>query len=269
VWLFESAVMHALFRLLTIGVILGLVSRLLLARWLVGGLLAPAGRYFRALYQIFRTPGNIVHELAHAVGYWISGYRVTTIRFWFNDPDARGYVQAGAPYAPWGRPWLARLLASPAPLLAGALVLQLTATWLEVPQETLGLLWQDGALTGNGPQWSHVGEAVVHWARSPLGGFKVAGFFVLALSIGVETAPSGTDCRILAQPLLFGIVLLLAAYTLAYHWPPALPAWRWIAPWLEQAFLWLAEPLAWATVALLVVTLVLTPMRLLISGFRR
>jgi len=43
------------------------LSRFFLARWLMPGLLSMAGPWTKPLYQLFRTPGNMVHELGHAL----------------------------------------------------------------------------------------------------------------------------------------------------------------------------------------------------------
>lgn len=73
-------------------------------------------------FLVLHAPGNVFHELAHATGFLVAGYRIDRIRFFFNDDQGGGgYCRSGAPWAPWANPPLRALLAASAPLILGSL----------------------------------------------------------------------------------------------------------------------------------------------------
>jgi|GEM_PF-3519839 len=262
------AALRELLVLVGVGTVLGVVSRVWLARWIVGGLLVPAGRYVQSAYQILRTPGNITHELGHAVGFLLTGYRVLEIRFWFNDPARRGYVKAGRPFAPWARPLIARLIASPAPLLSGALALQACALWLQVPPALTAAFTPGPSLLPTSARLELGWQATLTWLTTPGGPAQAVGFALLALSLGIDLAPSWEDVRSLMWPLTAFAGLLLGIDLAAQRWPALRPVVEGIDPWIAAGFHWIAGPLWWALIALIGLSLLLLPVRLLVAGWR-
>jgi hypothetical protein len=260
---------RALIELVMLSLALGVVSRMWFARWLLAGLLAPAGRYFPTAYQLLRTPGNIVHEVGHAVGYLIAGHRVSGMRFWFNDPARRGYVQAGSPYAPWGHPYLARLVASPAPLLAGALALQACARVLEVPAAVPAAFRPGPSIWPEPARLKLAWQALTAWCAAPYGALELGLFVLLAVSLGIELAPSREDLGALAWPAVVLALMLLGIELVAARLPEVRAPLHWIDGTFAAAFHWLSGPLWWTLIALVGVGVLLTPVRLLIGAVLR
>ncbi len=58
----------------------------------------------RFLLGILRGPGNILHEVSHAVGYTVAGYRVRRVVPFFLDREGRGKCQPGKPWSPLALP---------------------------------------------------------------------------------------------------------------------------------------------------------------------
>lgn len=273
--------------LLLVGVLLSMLTRLWYTRWLLGGLLFPTGRFAQPLMQILRTPGNITHEGGHAIGFLLCGYRVTGISFWFTDPQGRGYCQAGAPFAPWASPLLARLIASPAPLFAGALVLRGAAWLLEVPRtftqpmahSQVGQTVMQAVVAGEAGlmselvpwsnlSWEALGMAGWNWISTPIGALQAIGFLFLIMSLSIDLAPSWEDVKSLSLPA-FLVTSFLLVTTLCIRWIPALePFWRTLDGTLAHGLRWIAEPLWWSLFLLLGMACILTPVRLILSGYR-
>lgn len=260
--------LHELLVLFALGIALALVSRIWFARYLIRGLLAPAGRHFRIVYQLLRTPGNLIHETSHAMGLLIAGVRIADLRFWFNDPEGRGYVLAGPAYAPWGRPLLARLLAAPAPLLAGALALQAAARLLEVPYDTLMLHVGPHHWPGRA-QLLHVWETIRSWLWTPTGALQAFLFGFLALSIGLELAPSKEDLKELAWPLFLVAIVLGLMEGAWRQWPASRTYLSKPDHYVAAGLAWLSGPLGWTLFVLIALGLLLTPLRWLVAGKSR
>lgn len=271
--------------LLLSAVLLTLVTRTWFNHWLLGGVLAHAGRFQRQLLQLIRTPGNVVHEGGHAVGFLLAGYRVTRISFWFIDPQERGFCEAGRPWAPWACSFLSRLIASPAPLFAGALVLRLGAQLLEVPTQALnrvGLLplrlgaealsavipglsgWVQPLMPRTSPELAWAGlETLGSWLVTPWGALQAVGFVFLLLSLSLDLGPSWEDTRSAAPALAVVTVVLVGAVLVAQVVPGVQPFWRGLEPELARAIVWVTEPLSAALLLLVAAGLLLTPLRLL------
>lgn len=269
--------------LLVLSVALTLVSRTWYNRWLLGGVLSKAGSYQVSLLQLIRTPGNVVHEGGHAIGFLLAGYRVTRISFWFLDKQGRGFCEAGRPWAPWASDFLARLIASPAPLFAGALVLRLGADLLQVPTRALlplGLLplrlglealspWvvslrplarSLASQTSSEVAWRGL-ETVHQWLLSPWGWLQAVGFVFLLLALSLDLAPSWEDTRSCAPAVGLVTLGIGGAVLLAMQVPQLRPYWKSVEPWLTQGIGWISEPLSTALLILVAVGILLTPLR--------
>jgi len=160
-------------------------------------------RWRRFLVGILRAPGNLLHEVSHAVGYLLAGYRVRRIVPFFIDPEGRGMCQPGRPWSPLALPWLATGAAALMPLLTGALALRYLSWWLGVPE--------DAELLGGGIAWRQLPQVLVDLDYHA---WRTWVFLYLALSIGAELAPSEVDLRRSLPALLVaatGLIVLTAA----------------------------------------------------------
>jgi hypothetical protein len=172
------------------------------------------------VWQLFRTPGNLVHELSHAIVLFAAGFRVRRIRLSLRDPNGRGEVVV------CGR-WL-RLIpdswawasASMSPLIAGITAILLLVHYLIEP----GVV---GAFAA-----PSLGEAVVTRAFSVLsriswGHWPTYPLLLLVLSIGSELSPSDRDVKT-ALPRLLGAAAIACMLGAAFYGaPPGAPARTW------------------------------------------
>lgn len=264
----SSLALNAWLELLIVGTLVGMVARLWFTRWLLGGLLFPLGSWAPKLMQVLRTPGNITHEGGHAVGFLLAGYRVTGIGFWFTDPQQRGYCQAGNPWAPWASQLLARLVASPAPLFAGALMLKGAAQLLSVPSLLMTQLGKSRLLTWEKLPLGVMADSFWHWISEPVGLLQASTFLLLVLSFSLDLAPSWEDLKSLSLPAVLVTLLLGAAPLLGQHVPAFQPLWQPVDVQLSRGLVWLGEPLWWSLALLLLSGLILSPIRLILSGYR-
>ncbi len=187
-----------LLHLLSRRLLMGLVVRTLAARG--------SGRLGRSVLLLLRLPGNLLHEWSHAAGYIVSGYRIDDVASCLSDREGRGYCTPGRPWSPihW-RP-LAAGVASVLPLFVGALVIRSLASVLGIALPAADLV-DEGVAPVASRLWSELGTFVVglDWRA-----WQTYLFWYLALSIGAELAPSGTDLR-RGGPVLcmsFAIVVL-------------------------------------------------------------
>lgn len=178
------------------AIILLILSRLLFA----GVISSVADRRGKGFWLgLLRLPGNTIHELSHCLGFLLCGYRVRRVLVCIFDPRGRGSCTPGRPWSPVTLPHLAVGLSALMPLLAGSVVLILTARLLGMPAPEANPI--NGALL---PEvWRHslalLGDLDFQRWQTYL-------FLYLALSIGAELAPSTTDLRY-ALPALLGLVL--------------------------------------------------------------
>lgn len=172
------------------------------------------------VWHLFRTPGNLVHEMSHAVALLAAGFRVKRVRLSLRDPNGRGEVVV------CGR-WLrlipdkwAWALASMSPLVAGIGTILLLMHYLVEPR-TVGTFAA-----------SSLGEAVVARVFSVLGRipwnhWPTYGMLFLVLSVGSELSPSDRDVKTalprLAAAAAFACMLGAAFYSA----PPGAPARAW------------------------------------------
>ncbi len=155
--------------------------------------------------HLVRLPGNLLHELAHAVALVAAGYTVADFTVSLADPAGRGGVRPGPPWTGLARPWLANLVAPVAPVGAGIFALAALAAWSGAP----GL---PASIAGIGPVVS-----AAPWAR-----WELWAGLVLAFSVTAEIAPSDVDLAGWWRPALVAAVLFaVAAYGLE-QWRPGL-----------------------------------------------
>jgi hypothetical protein len=202
------------------------VGLLVMGAWVHRRVLAACGG--GVVLHLLRLPGNLLHELAHALAFLATGYTVRGFRVSLFDPRGRGHVVPGEPWTGWTRPWVANLVAPIAPAVVGVAVLG----WMG--REVFGPV-------GPAVRPHEVVEllARVAW-RSPLPWVVL----VLATPVTAEAAPSDVDLRAWAVPAVSCTVLGLAVLAASRTWAPsfatgvatmggALDAQ--LVPWLVQA----------------------------------
>jgi len=165
--------------------------------------------------QLVRLPGNLVHELSHAVAFLLAGYRIRRLVPCIFDRAGAGACQPGPRWSPLAIPWLAVGLAALAPLVSGALVLYAAARWLDIP---LG-----ATLSSEVPHRSILEGLYRGLGALDYGSWHTWLFLYLAFTIGAELAPSSTDVR-LGLPTLLALGVLTAAVLVATsQLPPTSP----------------------------------------------
>jgi hypothetical protein len=142
------------------------------------------GWFIKAL----RLPGNAVHEVSHAIGYLIFGYRIRDLDTCITDPKGRGACHPGPAWSPIAFPWLATAAAAAFPLLMGPLVLRGLASVLDIPFTTGKHQPNDGATLFLFDSLRATLHALnFHDWRTYL-------FLILAFSVGAELAPARPTC---------------------------------------------------------------------------
>jgi hypothetical protein len=212
--------------------VVALIGLLLAGAWVHRPMLHRFGS--GTLFHLVRLPGNLLHELAHALvtlacGYTIAGFTVSLF-----DPEGRGGVQPGRPFLPWARPWLANLLSPIAPVGFGlaALVLferlggapGLPVSPQDIPSAIGAVPWPDARF----------------WA-----------VLALAVPVSAEMAPSDVDLRIWRVPAIVLACVCLAGAYAAEHLAPGTPlaAWRRVDAWLLPVVARGVTVAVWATLA--------------------
>ena len=203
-----------------------LLSRILFAWGLVS--IATRRRGGGWLIQLLRLPGNLLHEISHAIGYFVCGYRVKRLTPCILDPKGRGICQPGAPWSPIAVPWLATGVAAIFPLIVGALVLRALAELLDIPFTAGGTAPDEGPVLGLLDSVRSTLQAMdYHDWRTYL-------FFYLAFSVGSELAPSEVDLRRSMAPLgVIAAVLAGAIFYLGFIHPES-AAWHTFSTWLSR-----------------------------------
>ncbi len=210
----EAVILYMLSRLLFVWVLQSVASR------------HPYSRGGRLL-QWLRLPGNLVHELSHALGYLLCGYTVRRMVPCIFDTAGRGSCQPGRRWSPLALPWLASGLAATAPLVVGTLVLRGVAQALDihlhtptVAHSTMGTLLIDNL-------WANLTALDYHHWRTYL-------FLYLAFSIGSELSPSQLDVRRSLPTLLVGAAGLAAMIIVLNRLPSAAPAYIFLSTHLRD-----------------------------------
>ncbi len=154
--------------------------------------------------HLLRLPGNLLHELAHAVAFLLTGYTVKGFAVSLFDAGGRGHVTPGAPWLPWTRPWVANLIAPVAPAFVGLAALSWAqlqvapgagAGGTALAASLLDVAWRD----------------VVPWV-----------VLVVAGPVSAEASPSEVDLKAWAVPATVVTCLLLAGWAAARAWAPEL-----------------------------------------------
>lgn len=223
------------------GMVLFLLSRGLFA-WALEALASSGSvRGGGWLVRVVRLPGNLVHEISHAVGFLVCGYRVRRIIPCIFDKNGTGACQPGEKWLPIALPWLAAGVAALAPLLVGAMVLYGTARFLNIPLGNVTVAADDPARS---------------MLRALYGGLTALDyrlpatwlFLYLAFTIGAELAPSSTDVA-LGIPTLLALGALTAAVVLgAYQLPAEAPLREAVVREVGRALAWLSRIFGFAIV---------------------
>lgn len=210
----EAVVLYMLSRLLFVWVLQSFASR------------NPEARGGR-LVQGLRLPGNLIHELSHALGYLVCGYTVQRMVPCIFDVQGRGSCQAGRRWSPLALPWLAAGVAAVAPLVLGTLVLRGVAQALGIDLHT--------AIATH----ASVGSLLVDNIRTNLTTldyhrWQTYLFLYLAFSIGSELSPSQVDLRRSLPTLLVGAAGLAIVVIALKRLPPEAPVYTFLIVRLES-----------------------------------
>lgn len=155
------------------------------------------------LQHLVRLPGNLLHELSHAIVMLGTGYTITGFAVSLFDKSGRGHVVPGQPWLSLARPWVTNLLSPMAPAVFGLAALTALHHWSGAPGLPM-------ALAGVAPTL-----LAVPWLS-----WKLWLSFALAFSIAAEMAPSDVDLRVWARPAgVTGILLGIAAFAVEYNAP--------------------------------------------------
>lgn len=216
--------------------------------------LATSGHGGGPLVKLLRLPGNALHELSHAIGYLVCGYRVKRLVLCIVDPAGRGSCAPGRPWLPLAPPWLATGVAAMMPLFVGTAALYGLARLLGVP---LGM----GDSAADEPRLLALWDGVRITLQSlDYRDWRTYAFFYAAFSIGAELAPSDNDVRRSVGPLavVAASVAVAGWYLGALH--PDSRAWAWFSQALSGLLDAVAALLALGLLAVgLVAAVVLLP----------
>ncbi len=187
-----------------VGSLLLLALSLGLAAFLHRPLLGRLGA--GTIQHLVRLPGNLLHELAHALAMVATGFTVADLRVSLMDPEGRGHVRPGPPWIGLAKPWLTNLVSPVAPVFAAIAALGALHVVCVIP----------------GLPTSAAGLLPVLRAVDPMRWELWVGL-ALGYSITAEMAPSGIDLAAWWRPALVAAVLLAAgAYALERYAPGSL-----------------------------------------------
>jgi hypothetical protein len=198
------------------GVLLFGLSRALFA-WVLQALASRSPRRRGGwLVRVVRLPGNLIHELSHALGFILCGFRVRRLIPCIFDSAGAGACVPGKPWSPLAVPWLGTGLAALAPLLVGSGVLYGVARWMNLPLFEQTLSTAAPARSALESLYHGLLALDYHSGRTWL-------FLYLAFTIGAELAPSSTDVRLGIPALLAVAALTLLVLLGAYQLSPTAP----------------------------------------------
>jgi hypothetical protein len=164
------------------------------------------------LVHVLRLPGNLLHEVAHAVATLACGYTIVGFTVSLFDPAERGGVRPGPAWTRFTRPWVANLVSPIAPLAAGIVALRLLARWSGAP--TLPRSFAGAYAVASG---------------LPFRSWELWAALVLAVPVCAEMCPSDVDLRAWARPAAIVGLLAGAAAWAVEHWYPGL-VWGYVRP---------------------------------------
>jgi len=214
----------------TEAIVLYALSRLLFS-WAMRALAVPRPGG-GALLQFLRLPGNLIHELGHAIGYWACGYRVRRLVPCVFDKQGRGTCQRGEPWAPVAVPWLATGIASLLPLVFGTIILRSVV-------QALGVELHPMKVIGDNMGGLLVSNIVTNVRGLDWGAWQTYVFLYLAFSIGAELAPSDVDLWHAVPAILAsaaGCVVMVASFSRV---PTDAPVRIWFEAGLGHGIAWL------------------------------
>jgi hypothetical protein len=193
--------------------------------------------------KLLRLPGNLVHELGHALGYLLCGFRVKTLVPCVLDPAGRGLCQPGERWHELASPWLATGVAAIMPLLMGPLFLRGAAILLNFPL---------ARVSSTGPEG--VGMLIYEVLRQTLlnlngHDWRTWVFLYLGFSVGAEMAPSDIDFKRSLAPLAATAAVFGGFSAWLGYLHPHSAAWAWYSTHLFGALNWLFSLLAFAFLA--------------------
>ncbi|MDI9585128.1 MAG: hypothetical protein QM473_12975 [Acidobacteriota bacterium] len=244
----QVVALYSLSRILFVWVLQATVTRGQKGGWIINAL---------------RLPGNTIHELGHAIGYRLCGYRVKEVVSCLGDPEGRGKCVPGEAWCPLAVPWIATSAAAVFPLLFGTAILWALAEVLGIPLRHGGIQAQDGPLLY---LWDSIREALI---ALDFGSWRTVVFLYLAFSIGAELAPSQSDLRQGMGPLLAmaGIVGIVALWLGLVH--PDAPVWRLFFHGATRALELLSPLLVFGIITTGVAAVLLVPLAVVVRGMRR
>jgi hypothetical protein len=186
------------------------------------------------IVTLLRLVGNIIHEMSHAVGYLVFGYRVKHIVFCNVDPKRAGVCIPGKPWAPIALPWLANGAAALMPLVLGSLALVVVGRWLGV------IDYQAMEVGGPAMVRTVVDQSLLLLGSLDWGRWQTYLFLYLALSISAEISPSHTDIRYslpaLAVVAAIAVILVYSARHAEGLNELLLRVGEWMLPGVEKLF---------------------------------
>lgn len=212
--------------------------------------------------KLLRTPGNMVHEVSHAAGYLIFGFRVKALVPAISDPQGRGLCRPGKAWSPLAFPWLATAAAALMPLLVGALVLRGLASCLQIP-------FTSGPGADGGPGPFLLGSLKATLWQLHYHDWRTWAFLLLCFSVSAELAPSDTDLRRGVPAIVALSVGLLAAALLLGGLRPHSPAWLWFRAVSSSGLHWLAGVWAFGLLATGVAAVFALPAAVVFRRLRR
>ncbi len=244
----QVVALYSLSRILFVWVLQATVTRGQKGGWIINAL---------------RLPGNTIHELGHAIGYRLCGYRVKEVVSCLGDPEGRGKCVPGEAWCPLAVPWIATSAAAVFPLLFGTAILWALAEVLGIPLRHGGIQAQDGPFLY---LWDSIREALI---ALDFGSWRTVVFLYLAFSIGAELAPSQSDLRQGMGPLLAmaGIVGIVALWLGLVH--PDAPVWRLFFHGATRALELLSPLLVFGIITTGVAAVLLVPLAVVVRGMRR
>ena len=176
-----------------------------------------SGRLWYWLWHLVRLPGNLLHELSHAVVLTLVGFKVTGLQVsLFDRREGRGAVYVAGRWNELIRADVAWALGAMAPLFGGIGALVLIAHLLHIPA---------GAGTINA---ASLGEAFVQRATTWIGALDFRepwtyAVLLLMFSIAAELAPSEKDLQSSLKVLLAMACLAAMGLAIVYSMPPTAP----------------------------------------------
>ena len=237
------------------------LSRLLFV-WVLQSL-ATGGHGGGWAVKVLRLPGNIVHEVSHALGYLLCGYRVQRLQFCVSDPKGRGMCRPGKPWSPVSFPWLATAAAALLPLVTGALVLRGVAEVLDIP------FTQDDRDPGEPAPVTFWNTIWLTLQMLDYRDWRTWLFLYAGFSIGAELAPSDVDLKRSLVPV-GALGAGLAAFTLyvgGLH--PTSALWRWSSVALAEGMAALSSVLVFGIIATSLLIALTAGPAMLWRGIRR